>query len=61
MIIRQYKFKVNHDNGSINITIASTSKSNAIKSLCKYEGCPDRAVELIDINDYKTKQRGIKC
>ena len=39
-----YKFKLEHDNGTHNVTVNGTSVETARKTLMEYEGCPQRAV-----------------
>lgn len=47
MKVRYYIAKIRHDDSNLYIKTTASSKENAIKTICSFENCPDRAIRSI--------------
>lgn len=45
--MKTYKFKLHHDHGIEIIKTVSRGIVSAVNNICKAEGCPESALELI--------------
>lgn len=45
--LKKFRFKLKHDNGSVYISIFSSSEENAKRAICIAENCPERALTLM--------------
>ena len=45
--MKQFKAKIQHDNGVFTLTVNATSKEQAINSIMLAEGCPQWAIKSI--------------
>ena len=47
MEIIKYKFKVKHDEGSINISTVASTQQIAKEMIMAAEGCPERSIKFV--------------
>jgi len=53
MTFKKYRFRLKHDEGTIVISTVSHSEQSARNIIMMAEGCPNRAITLL--NERKTK------
>jgi hypothetical protein len=44
MSVRQYKFKLKHDSGTVTLRTAASSVGSAVRIVCLAECCPESAI-----------------